>query len=53
MTDQADLPPFWRVQCELLLPSELREALAKRPVGYVPLGAVEWHCEHLPIGLDA
>jgi creatinine amidohydrolase len=53
MTRQPELPPFWRVQCEFLLPSELRDAVAKRPVGYMPLGAIEWHCEHLPIGLDA
>ena len=23
------------------------------PVVYVPLGTIEWHCEHLPVGLDA
>src|SRR5690606_14111351 len=22
-------------------------------VGYIPLGTYEWHCEHLPIGLDS
>jgi creatinine amidohydrolase len=53
MSAPADLPTFWRVQCEMLLPSELRQALAVRAVGYVPLGAIEWHCEHLPVGLDA
>jgi creatinine amidohydrolase len=53
MSAQSDLPHFWRVQCEYLLPSELRAALARRPVGYVPLGTIEWHSEHLPVGLDA
>lgn len=41
------------VSLELLLPSEIRAALARRSVVYVPLGTYEWHGEHLPIGLDA
>ena len=49
----SQLPKFWNVQAEYLRPAELREALAKRPVVYVPLGTLEWHCEHLPVGLDA
>jgi len=36
-----------------MLPWQLRDALAKRPVAYVPLGTLEWHGEHLPVGLDA
>jgi creatinine amidohydrolase len=44
---------FSAVQFELMLPWQLREAVAKRAVAYVPLGTYEWHCEHLPIGLDA
>jgi creatinine amidohydrolase len=40
------------VRLELLLPSEIRGALAKRSVVYIPLGTYEWHGEHLPIGLD-
>jgi creatinine amidohydrolase len=44
---------FSSVQYELMLPWQLREAVAKRPVAYVPLGTYEWHCEHLPVGLDA
>ena len=39
-------------QFELLLPSEIRQALAQRSVVYVPLGTYEWHGEHLPVGLD-
>jgi creatinine amidohydrolase len=41
------------VRLELLLPSEIIAALAKRSVVYIPLGTYEWHGEHLPIGLDA
>jgi len=41
------------VRLELLLPGEIRTALLRRSVVYVPLGTYEWHGEHLPIGLDA
>jgi creatinine amidohydrolase len=44
---------FASVQYERLLPYQLREIVAKRPVAYIPLGTYEWHCEHLPVGLDA
>jgi creatinine amidohydrolase len=44
---------FASVQYEMMLPWQLREAVAKRPVAYIPLGTYEWHCEHLPVGLDA
>jgi creatinine amidohydrolase len=38
---------------ELLLPWQLRHAIATSPIAYIPLGTFEWHCEHLPVGLDA
>ncbi len=41
------------VQFELLLPWQLRNIVSARPVAYVPLGTYEWHCEHLPVGLDS
>ena len=41
------------VQIELRLPYEIRAALTRRAVVYLPLGTIEWHCEHLPVGLDA
>jgi creatinine amidohydrolase len=41
------------VQYERMLPWQLRAALAARSVAYIPLGTYEWHCEHLPVGLDA
>ena len=40
-------------QIELLRPQQIRAALAKRSLIYLPLGTIEWHCEHLPVGLDA
>ena len=40
-------------QLELLRPHEIRAALAVQSVVYLPLGTIEWHCEHLPVGLDA
>lgn len=44
--------PLGRVQVELLLPYEIDAALAARPVVYVPLGSIEYHSHHLPVGLD-
>ncbi|MEM2905845.1 MAG: creatininase family protein [Candidatus Bathyarchaeia archaeon] len=35
------------------LPFELEEELARKPVAYVPWGALEWHGEHLALGQDA
>lgn len=36
-----------------LLPHEFRTRLAQRPIAYLPLGTLEWHGEHLPLGSDA
>ena len=33
-------------------PQQVREVMAEAPVAYVPLGALEWHGEHGPLGLD-
>ena len=41
-----------RVQAELLLPDEITAALAERSLVYVPLGSIEYHSHHLPVGLD-
>ena len=35
-----------------LTPQEFRERLAQAPVAYLPLGTLEWHGEHLPLGSD-
>jgi creatinine amidohydrolase len=40
-------------QAEMLLPHELTAALDARSVVYLPLGSIEFHAAHLPIGLDA
>lgn len=36
-----------------LLPHEFRTRLAQRPVGYLPLGTLEWHGEQNALGSDA
>lgn len=36
-----------------LLPHEFRARLAAKPIAYLPLGTLEWHGEHLPLGSDA
>lgn len=41
------------VQIERRLPWQICAAMAVRPVVYIPLGTIEWHGEHLPVGLDA
>ncbi|TFG72762.1 MAG: creatininase family protein [Anaerolineales bacterium] len=33
-------------------PQEFRESVAKTPIAYLPLGTLEWHGEHLPLGSD-
>ena len=40
------------VRYELLRPSEIVAMRDKRPVAYVPLGTLEWHGPHNPVGLD-
>lgn len=35
-----------------LLPQEYAERLAAAPIAYLPLGTLEWHGEHLPLGSD-
>jgi creatinine amidohydrolase len=36
-----------------LRPSQFRERVNQLPVAYLPLGTLEWHGEHLPLGSDA
>ena len=35
-----------------LTPQMFRERLAAAPIAYLPLGTLEWHGEHLPLGSD-
>lgn len=41
------------VDYELLKPKEFTQRLAERPVGYLPLGTLEWHGEHGALGADS
>lgn len=41
------------VQIERMRPDQLDAACAKHPIAYIPLGALEFHGRHLPVGLDA
>lgn len=36
-----------------LRPAEFRTRVAERPLAYLPLGTLEWHGEHLPLGADS
>lgn len=48
------LPPdAAEVRAERLSPAELDAAIAASPIAYLPLGTLEFHGPHLPIGLDA
>lgn len=42
-----------RVQMEFLRPHEIQAVLDHTSTVYIALGSIEWHCEHLPVGLDA
>jgi creatinine amidohydrolase len=42
-----------QVRIELLRPQEIRDGLTTNSTVFVPLGTIEWHGEHLPVGLDA
>lgn len=42
-----------RVCYEQLTPRLFRERIAAAPIAYLPLGTLEWHGEHLPLGSDA
>ena len=40
------------VRLERLHPAEVRAAMAEDPIAWLPLGALEFHAEHLPFGTD-
>jgi creatinine amidohydrolase len=40
------------MQLEHMTPQEIEAALQKRSLVYVPLGTIEWHSYHLPVGFD-
>ena len=35
-----------------LTPQEFEDRISKAPIAYLPLGTLEWHGEHLPLGTD-
>jgi creatinine amidohydrolase len=37
---------------EEMTPTAFRQRLARAPIAYLPLGTLEWHGEHLPLGSD-
>jgi creatinine amidohydrolase len=41
-----------KVLYEELTPKEFRVRIAEAPIAYLPLGTIEWHGEHLPLGAD-
>ncbi len=41
-----------KVRYEEMKPHEIRAARGEKPVAYLPIGGVEWHGEHNPVGLD-
>ena len=41
-----------RIRYEELYPSEITAMMASKPLAVVPLGLLEWHGEHLPLGQD-
>jgi len=44
--------PSEKVLYAELTPQEFRDRLAAAPIAYLPLGTLEWHGEHLPLGSD-
>lgn len=44
---------FEKYQLERLIPEQIYSGLADKSIVYFPLGAIEWHGLHLPIGLDS
>lgn len=40
------------VEYALLTPSDFRQRISEAPIAYLPLGTLEWHGEHLPLGSD-
>jgi creatinine amidohydrolase len=41
-----------QVRYPFMAPSELLARLKAKPVVYLPIGSLEWHNEHLPLGTD-
>lgn len=46
------MTPTAEVEYARLTPAEFRKRLGEAPIAYLPLGTLEWHGEHLPLGAD-
>src|SRR3989442_265064 len=42
-----------QVRYELMTPGAIVAARARSPIAFVPVGPLEWHGPHLPLGTDA
>jgi len=51
-TQTAPEPEEEVVEYAKLTPPDFRKRLADAPIAYLPLGTLEWHGEHLPLGSD-
>src|SRR5256885_4622909 len=40
------------VEYELMRPAEIAQARARLPLAFIPIGPLEWHGPHLPMGMD-
>src|SRR5207247_785901 len=40
------------VEYELMRPPEIAQARARLPLAFIPIGPLEWHGPHLPMGMD-
>src|SRR5438445_9622166 len=40
------------VEYELMRPPEIVQARARLPLAFIPIGPLEWHGPHLPMGMD-
>jgi len=45
--------PYAATNLQYLRPADVRRIREQSPVAYIPIGAIEWHGEHLPLGVDA
>jgi creatinine amidohydrolase len=41
------------VRYDRLTPFQFQERLGQAAIAYLPLGTLEWHCTHLPLGSDS
>lgn len=51
-TENVPSPEAEKILFEELTPTDFRQRIADMPVAYLPLGTIEWHGEHLPLGSD-